>query len=53
MELNLPKYLILTAVLAAVVGRALSVYDTKVQADARIEESRQRMRTVIGKSFPL
>ena len=52
MVMNVPKYLVISVVLAAVVARALSVYDTKVKSEAGIEEHRQRMRTIIGKSFP-
>ena len=49
--LNLPKVLVCTVLIAMVVARARSVYDSKVQMDSGIKEHRRRMSTVIGNSF--
>ena len=49
--LNLPKVLVCAVLIAMVVARAQSVYDTKVQTESGIEEHQRRMRTVIGNSF--
>ena len=49
--LNFPKILVCTVLVAVVVARAKSVYETKVQGEAVVEEHQRRMRTVIGNAF--
>ena len=49
--LNFPKILVCTVLVVVVVARAKSVYETKVQGEAVIEEHKRRMRTVIGNAF--